>query len=72
MGAIFRDDYDDQQDSLLKSIAIGNTWQFRIYRIKAYLWGTVASLATGTTALLVDYAIIKWTGNAGVIGWLLG
>ena len=60
MGVIFRDDYDDQQDSLMKSIAIGNTWQFSIFKIKAMLWGTLASVTTGGVALLVDYAFYKF------------
>lgn len=72
MGVIFRDDYDDQQDSLMKSIAIGNTWQYRIFKVKAYLWGSLACAVTGATALGVDYAIYKLTDHAGVLGWLLG
>ena len=72
MGVIFRDDYDDQQDSLMKSIAIGNTWQFRIFKIKALLWGTLASVTTGGVALAVDYAFYKLTDSPNIIAWLLG
>mgnify|MGYP001207045950 FL=1 len=72
MGIVFRDDYDDQQDSLLTSIAIGNTWQFRIYRVKAIIWGSI-STATGIGLTLVtDYLVYKWTDHSGVLGWLLG
>lgn len=72
MGVIFRDDADDQQDSLMKSIAIGNTWQFRIFRIKALAWGAIASAVTGGTCLLVDYAIYKLTAWPNLVAWLLG
>jgi hypothetical protein len=72
MGVIFRDEYDDQQESLMKSIAIGNTWQFRIFKVKALVWGSIASLATGGTALLIDYAVYKFTDSPNIIVWLLG
>jgi hypothetical protein len=72
MGVIFRDDYDDQQDSLMKSIAIGNTWQFRIFRIKALAWGAIASVVTGGTCLAIDYAVYKLTSSPNIIAWLLG
>ncbi|MBK37937.1 MAG: hypothetical protein CMB45_02990 [Euryarchaeota archaeon] len=72
MGVIFRDDYDDQQDSLMKSIAIGNTWQFRIFKIKALLWGTLASVTTGGVALVIDYAFYKLSDSPNIIAWLLG
>lgn len=72
MGVIFRDDYDDQQESLMKSIAIGNTWQFRIFKVKAMIWGSIASVATGGVALLIDYAVYKFTDSPNIIAWLLG
>jgi hypothetical protein len=72
MGVIFRDDYDDQQESLMKSIAIGNTWQYRIFKIKALVWGTIASITTGGVALLVDYAVYKTTDYPNIMSWLLG
>ena len=71
MGVIFRDDYDDQQDSLMKSIAIGNTWQYRIFKVKAYL--TALSLVPLQLAQRSpDYLIYKSTDSAGLISWLLG
>ena len=72
MGVIFRDDYDDQQESLMKSIAIGNTWQFRIFKVKALVWGSIASVTTGGVALLIDYAVYKFTDSPNIIAWLLG
>jgi hypothetical protein len=72
MGVIFRDEYDDQQESLMKSIAIGNTWQFRIFKVKALVWGSIASVTTGGVALLIDYAVYKFTDSPNIIVWLLG
>jgi hypothetical protein len=72
MGVIFRDDHDDQQDSLMKSIAIGNTWQFRIFRIKAFAWGTVASALTGTACFALDYAVYKFSDSPNLLAWLWG
>ena len=72
MGVIFRDEYDDQQESLMKSIAIGNTWQYRIFKVKALIWGSVASATTGVAALLIDYAVYKFTDSPNIIAWLLG
>lgn len=72
MGVIFRDEYDDQQESLMKSIAIGNTWQFRIFKVKALVWGSIASITTGGVALLIDYAVYKFTDSPNIIVWLLG
>ena len=72
MGVIFRDEYDDQQESLMKSIAIGNTWQYRIFKVKALIWGSVASAATGVAALLIDYGVYKFTDSPNIIAWLLG
>ena len=72
MGVIFRDDYDDQQESLMKSIAIGNTWQFRIFKIKALAWGTIASVITGSACFALDYAVYKFTDSPNLLAWLLG
>ena len=72
MGMIFRDDYDDQQDSLMKTMAVGNTWQFRIYRIKAIMYGALATVTGTASAFIIDYGIYKTTSAAGLISWLLG
>ena len=72
MGVRLRDEYDDQQESLMKSIAIGNTWQYRIFKVKALIWGSVASATTGVAALLIDYAVYKFTDSPNIIAWLLG
>ncbi len=72
MGVIFRDEYDDQQESLMKSIAIGNTWQYRIFKIKALMYGVLASAVTGVTALGLDYAVYKLTDSPNLLAWILG
>ena len=72
MGVIFRDEYDDQQESLMKSIAIGNTWQYRIFKVKALIWGSIASVVTGAAVLAIDYGVYKLTDSPNIIAWLLG
>ena len=72
MGVIFRDEYDDQQESLMKSIAIGNTWQYRIFKIKALMYGVLASAVTGVTAFGLDYAVYKLTDSPNLLAWILG
>ena len=49
MGLIFKDIVDDQQESMMKTMHIGNTWEFRYFKLKAFFWGTVSTL-TGITA----------------------
>ena len=72
MGIVFRDDYDDQQDSLLTSIAIGNTWQFRIYRVKSITCGSIPTATGSGLTLVTDSLVYTWTDHSGVLGWLLG
>ena len=45
MGLIFKDINDDQQESMMKTMHIGNTWEYRYFKLKAYFWGTVATLS---------------------------
>ena len=56
----------------MKSIAIGNTWQYRIFKIKALMYGVAASVAAGMAAFGVDYAVYKLTDSPNLIAWLLG
>tara|TARA_B100000902_G_C27288777_1_gene905933 strand:- start:780 stop:998 length:219 start_codon:yes stop_codon:yes gene_type:complete len=72
MGRIFRDINDDQQESLMKTIHFGNTWEMRYFKIKAYFWGTLAAITSATGAAIADYCVFKFTDHAGIIGWLLG
>ena len=72
MGAIFKTMADDQQESMMKTIHIGNTWEFRYFKIKAWLYATIIVLATNGVTMGVDYAIFKFTEQSGIIGWLLG
>ena len=36
MGLIFKDIVDDQQESMMKTMHIGNTWEFRYLKLKAF------------------------------------
>ena len=72
MGAIFKDIRDDQQESLMRTMHIGNTWEFRYFKAKAIFWGLVSSVGTGCSVALIDYGIFKFTEYSGILGWLLG
>tara|TARA_B100000287_G_scaffold314700_1_gene298203 strand:+ start:2461 stop:2742 length:282 start_codon:yes stop_codon:yes gene_type:complete len=72
MGAIFKTIQDDQQESMLKTLHIGNTWEFRYFKFKAWCYGIGASICTGIATAGVDYLIIKTTEHSGIIGWLFG
>jgi len=72
MGKIFRDSHDDQQEGLMRTIHIGNSWERRYLIAKGIFWGTIASVATGCTVALTDYAIFKFSDYSGILGWLLG
>ena len=72
MGAIFKDIKDDQQEGLMESLFIGQTWQFRYLKIKAWFWGTVATATGMGTVALTDYLMYKFTDYAGLMAWILG
>lgn len=72
MGLIFKDIVDDQQESMMKTMHIGNTWEFRYYKLKAYFWGTVATMTGMSATALADYCIYKFTEHSGIIGWIMG
>jgi len=72
MGAIFKTMQDDQQESMLKTLHIGNTWEFRYFKIKAWVYGIAASVMTAMTTATVDYVIVKTTDYSGIIGWIFG
>ena len=72
MGLIFKDIVDDQQESMMKTMHIGNTWEFRYFKLKAFFWGTVSTLSGITATAVADYFIVKWTDYSGIIGWILG
>ncbi len=72
MGTIFKDIRDDQQESMMRTMHIGNTWEYRYFKMKAIFWGTVSTVGMGCAVALTDYAIFKFTEHAGILGWLLG
>ena len=71
MGLIFKDIVDDQQESMMKTMHIGNTWEFRYFKLKAFFWGTVSTLTGITAIMVIDYCINKFTDYSGILGWLL-
>ena len=72
MGLIFKDIVDDQQESMMKTMHIGNTWEFRYFKLKAFFWGTVSTLSGITATAVADYFIVKWPDYSGIVGWILG
>lgn len=72
MGAIFKTMQDDQQESMLKTLHVGNTWEFRYFKFKAWLFGTIAAITSAGLTATIDYAIIKTTEHSGIIGWIFG
>jgi hypothetical protein len=72
MGAIFKDVSDDQQEAMMETIYVGQTWQFRYMRVRYIFWGTVSTLTGIVGTAFADYGISKFTDYSGIIGWLLG
>lgn len=72
MVKIFKDIKDDQQEGLMETIFVGQTWQFRYLKIKATIWATLATLAGMTTTVVIDYVIYKNTDYGGILSWILG
>jgi len=72
MGAIFKTMQDDQQESMLKTLHVGNTWEIRFFKFKAWLYGSIATITSAGLTATIDYAIYKTTDYSGIVGWLLG
>ena len=72
MGIIFNDAADDQVESLMKTSHLGQTWALRYLKIKAIIWGTIATVTGVVTTAVADYLVFKWTDDAGLIGLILG
>jgi|TARA_B100000131_G_scaffold55929_1_gene51128 hypothetical protein len=71
MGLIFKDIVDDQQESMMKTMHIGNTWEFRYFKLRAFFYGAVSTVTGITATAITDYCIYKFTEYSGIIGWLL-
>ena len=72
MGAIFKTIQDDQQESMMKTLHIGNTWEFRYFKLKAWAYGIGASVISVISTATIDYVITQTTEHTGILGWLLG
>ena len=70
MGMIFKDLQDDQQEAMMDTMYVGQTWQMRYLRAKYLFWGTVATVMSAASTATVDYLIYKGTSYSGIIGWL--
>mgnify|MGYP006995705139 FL=1 len=71
MGFIFKDLIDDQQEAMMDTMYVGQTWQFRYLKVK-YLIITIVSVTIAVIATAsTDYLINKSTDYSGIIGWLL-
>jgi hypothetical protein len=71
MGFIFKDLIDDQQEAMMDTMYVGQTWQFRYLKVK-YLIITIVSVTIAViTTASTDYLINKSTDYSGIIGWLL-
>lgn len=67
---IFRDSKDEQQEGLMETLFVGQTWQMRYLKLKAYFYGSIATITgMGCTATL-DYCIAEWTSYNGILDWL--
>jgi len=72
MGLIFKDIDDDQQEAIMKTMHIGNTWEFRYFKARAFLYGILATGIGVTATAITDYSIAKFTDYSSIIGWILG
>jgi hypothetical protein len=72
MVKIFKDLKDDQQEGLMETIFVGQTWQFRYLKIKAIIWGAVATITGIATTAVIDYTIYNNTDYGGILSWILG
>ena len=71
MGLIFNSDADDQVGAM-SNAAMGWTWHYRFAKAKWVAYGIISTITGIITTALVDYAIVKGTDYAGIVGWLLG
>ena len=70
MGLIFKDLMDDQQESLIKTLHVGNTWEFRYLKMRYTVYMILVGFSAAATTAVVDYTIIKLTDHSGRVGWL--
>lgn len=66
---IFKDSKDEQQEGLMETLFIGQTWQMRYLKLKAYTYGTFATLTGMACTATVDYMLSRWTDYHGILDW---
>lgn len=66
---IFRDAKDEQQEGLMETLFVGQTWQMRYLKIKAYVYGSIATATGMVTTATVDYFLSRWTDYNGILDW---
>ena len=67
---IFKDSKDEQQEGLMETLFIGQTWQMRYLKLKAYTYGSIATATGMVCTATIDYLFSKWTDYHGIIDWL--
>ena len=72
LGVIFNETSDEQQEAMLSTLYVGQTWQFRYMRLKYIALAIVGTLLSGVTVAGVDYILIHEFGENGILGYLLG
>jgi len=70
MGFIFKDLGDDQQEAMMDTMYVGQTWQFRYLKVKFLVLTAIAVTISIIATASVDYLISKSTDYNGIIGWL--
>jgi hypothetical protein len=66
---IFKDSKDEQQEGLMETLFIGQTWQMRYLKLKAYTYGTIATVTGMVCTATADYFVARWTGYNGILDW---
>jgi hypothetical protein len=72
MGMIFSDSNDEQVDAMMRSSHLGNLWSLRYLKIKAIIYGSIATVSGIGITAVTDYFVFKWTDHSGIIGWMFG
>jgi len=72
MGMIFKDVTDDQQEAMMETIYVGQTWQFRYLKVKYYVYTAFWTMLSFGATAATDYILVKYTDHSGIIGWILG
>ena len=66
---IFKDSKDEQQEGLMETLFIGQTWQMRYLKLKAYTYGSIATVTGMVCTATADYFLARWTDYNGILDW---